>query len=279
MGSLLSCDCERPATVGAAPASYSTTVPLADGDSGTAQTIALIRRAVSAGVTSPEVRETAARILSSAGVPAYDDLAEVRAVYQWVLENIRFTRDPVNFEMVSDAAWTLRHRIGDCDDINAVLLPALLMAIGNPVRLVTVANIPHDPESFAHVYAEVEVNGEWIPLDAARPGAVFGVAPARVYRKRIWNLLDDGYQDVKLSGAYLGEFEWGLVSDWISSAGNIITPIFQPDPVYTPPPINFQPQPYPAPPPSGGFGAGGIDTSTILIFGALGLGAVLLLKK
>jgi len=259
-------------------------MPLAAGDAGTAQTVGLIRLAVDRAVANPEVRETAARILQS--IPAYDDLAEARAVYEWVLENIRYTRDPVNREMVSDAAWTLRHRIGDCDDINAVLLPALLMTIGFPVRIVTIANDSMDPDSFAHVYAEVQVHGEWIPLDAAREGARFAIPPARAYRKRIWSLTENSYQDapgVGLAGQMIGqEVEadhwYSNLSDWINAAGNVITPIFQPMPTYGPPaPGSTYPTgtTYPAPAPAGS----GIDTGTLLLIGAVGLGAVLLLKK
>jgi hypothetical protein len=173
--------------------------PLLDGDRGTAQTIDLIRRAWRDSQVDPYVRATAGRILQ--GVPPHDDLAECRAIFRWVLRNIRFTKDPVDFETVSGAKWTLAHRMGDCDDINAVLLPALLSITGHPVRLVTIANHPAAPDVFSHIYAEVLINGRWIPVDAARTNPRFGSAPVRYSRKRIWSLTDARYEDVSgLSG-------------------------------------------------------------------------------
>ena len=81
MGQMLaSCDrTDRPGRTQTSPAvTLSTrTVPLREGDAGTAQTIRLVRRAVLTALVSPEVRETAARILQT--VPAFDDRAEVEA--------------------------------------------------------------------------------------------------------------------------------------------------------------------------------------------------------
>ena len=174
--------------------------PLLEGDEGTAQTIEVIRRAWRESQSDPYVRATALRILN--GVPPHNDFAESKALFDWVLRNIRFTKDPVDFETVSSARWTLTHRAGDCDDINAVLLPSLLSITGHPVRLVTVSNIPAAPDRFSHIYCEVRIGPRWIPVDAARSNARFGVGPSRVFRKRIWSLTDRLYQDMQggLSG-------------------------------------------------------------------------------
>src|SRR6266403_368761 len=83
------------------------------------------------------------------------------------------------------------------DDINAILLPAMLKTAGHRVRLVTIASHPAAPEQFSHVYCEANVEGRWIPLDAARSGTRFGSAPSRAFRKRVWSLDADSYQDLR----------------------------------------------------------------------------------
>ncbi len=243
--------------------------PLREGDAGTEQTVELIRRAVRESQSDPMVRAAAGTILR--GVAANDDLAEARILYEWVRHNIRFTKDPVDFETISSARWTLTHGFGDCDDINAVLLPALLMITGHPVRLVTISNQPKAPEAFTHVYAEVEIKGRWIPIDAARRNARFGVGPSRHFRKRIWSLSSRRYQDVSgLSGAQvLGqESPWYMrIIDPVTQATSQIISAVQ-GVAYTPPPqIPPPPQVTAAPQPGGGY-AVGVSDNVLLIGGA-----------
>lgn len=217
--------------------------PLLDGDAGTAQTIRRIRGLVDDGIKDPFVNKTAGTILRAARVRPYDELGELRAIFEWVLRNIRFTKDPDGKETLRPTATILQWGFGDCDDINATLLPALLGTIGFPrenMRLVTIASHPGAPRSFSHVYLEVLYGGQWIPLDAARKNTRFGVEPARQYRKRVWSLVDDTFQDLKglgdcgcsctprlgsqmrLGRTYrasgLGDFDWSALS-------NAITPI------------------------------------------------------
>ena len=261
-------------------AGWSQSTALLAGDAGTSQTIALIRQAVWQGLQDARVRAQLAEILR--GVPAYDSLAEAQAIYAWVLRNIRFTNDPVAHETVSTPSWTLAHGIGDCDDINAVLIPTLAMSAGIPVRLVTVSNDPSDPSRFSHIYAEAEIAGRWIPLDAARPGAAFGTTVSQYRRKRVWSLVDRKYQDLAgLNGVYatragMGAFNWNVFSDVFqkgaASVGDVLSKIRMPGPI----PPGTRPGGWP-----GGYGApgdSGISSSTLLLLG-LGIGALALMKK
>lgn len=175
----------------------STSVPLLEGDRGTEQTVALIRELVDEALKSPAVNRRAVDYLR--GVPAYDPMAEVTAIYQGVLRDFRFTNDPIGKETLRPAEAILELGAGDCDDINGVLLPALLGSVGYPTRLVTISSNPIAPDDFTHIYAEVLVNGDWIPVDAARPGTAFGFAPPTFFRKRVWSITADEYED--LSGA------------------------------------------------------------------------------
>ena len=138
------------------------------------------------------------------GVLPYNDIGEASAVYEYVKRNIRYTKDPVTKETLYPPLELLKLRAGDCDDI-AMLMGAIMIALGYPARLVTIAASADNPEEFSHVYLEAEVppgSGQWIPMDAARPGAQFGLEPPIYYRKRAWSLTDNSYQD--LSGCECG---------------------------------------------------------------------------
>jgi len=149
-----------------------------------------MRRQIDLGVTDPQLRALVIRILSESGAPQHDPLREAAAIYAWVHAHLRFVDDPIDSygdpkETISPAIDVLKFGGGDCDDFT-VLISTLLQISGKLTHIVTVASDPRDPSQFTHVYPEVNIDGEWIPVDAARPGAQFGVAPLRVYRRKVW---------------------------------------------------------------------------------------------
>jgi hypothetical protein len=164
--------------------------PLMGGDPGVAQTIDQMRSLVNEALTDPSILRQAKDIVRS--VPAFDDYSEAQALYNWVRANIRFTKDPVDKETLYPPSEMLQIRSGDCDDIS-MLLATLLMAIGYPARLMTVAA---NGDEFSHVYVEGQVNGQWIPMDPARSDSQFGVAPPSYTRARWWSLTDSSQGDV-----------------------------------------------------------------------------------
>jgi hypothetical protein len=169
--------------------------PLLGGDAGVAQTIQQMRGLVDAALRDPSTIRLATDIVR--GVPAFDDYSEAKALYEWVRGNIRFTKDPVGKEKLYPPADLLEIRAGDCDDIS-MLLGTLLMAVGYPARLMTVAAAGSD-DQFSHVYVEGNVNGQWVAMDPARSDSQFGVAPPQFTRARWWSLSDNSQGD--LSGA------------------------------------------------------------------------------
>jgi hypothetical protein len=174
--------------------------PLLSGEGGTKQTIQVMRRLVDQAVSDPTFVRQAIEIVR--GVLPYNDIAEAQAVYTWVQRNIRYTKDPVTKEKLYSPQDLLKIRAGDCDDIS-MLMGALMIALGYPARLITISANPQNPEEFVHVYLEAEVppgSSQWIPMDAARADAQFGIAPPFYYRKRAWSLTDDSYQDLSGCG-------------------------------------------------------------------------------
>ena len=178
------------------PTAFAYAMPLLSGDAGVEQTINEMRSLVDEALRDSSIIRLATDIVRR--VPAFDDYAEANALYEWVRGNIRFTKDPVNKEKLYPPAELLKVRAGDCDDIS-MLLGTLLMAVGYPARLMTVAASPGSPQQFSHVYVEGEVpagSGQWIPMDPARYDSKFGVAPPMYYRSRWWSLTDGSYGDL-----------------------------------------------------------------------------------
>jgi hypothetical protein len=172
-------------------------VPLADGNAGTDQTVRLMRRLVQEALRDASFVRFAVDLVRN--VPQYDDFGEVYALFSWVQQHIRYTKDPVTVEKLYPPMELLKIQAGDCDDIS-MLLGALAIALGYPARLVTVAANRNYPDEFSHVYTEVEAppgSGKWIAVDAARPNSAFGLEPAVYFRKRVWSLTDNSSQDVQ----------------------------------------------------------------------------------
>lgn len=139
-----------------APAS----VPTVPGGAGVFVTARLIRDAINKGKRRGEIIQAATALIYT--TPERDEAHEVRAVFEWVRDSIRYVRDPHGLESLSAAHVTLRRMSGDCDD-QVALLGALLESIGYPVRLVIAAY--QAPNAWEHVYAQAFVNGAWIDLD------------------------------------------------------------------------------------------------------------------
>lgn len=145
------------------------------GRAGTRVTLQLMRQLAERGGSDPVVIDAAARIVRSAGIAGHDALGEIRALFEFCRDRVRYTRDPVGVEMLQSPARILRTRAGDCDD-KSTLLVALLRAIGHPARLAfrAIAANPLFPGAFSHVYVIARHRGREIPLDPTPPRATVG---------------------------------------------------------------------------------------------------------
>src|SRR4029079_2849834 len=131
------------------------------------------------------VRQKAIEVFRAYRVKPKNRMGEVCALFDFVKRNIRYTRDIFRVELLHSARRMLELRAGDCDDMT-ILLGAMLMATGHPVRLALVGFRKHKPHCDSHIYLEANLGGNWIALDATmeRP---LGWAPRAIW-KRLCNI-------------------------------------------------------------------------------------------
>jgi transglutaminase-like putative cysteine protease len=135
------------------------------GSRGTLVTARIIARLIRDGAKDFYVRQKAIEIFRKYNVRPKDRVGEVRALFDWVRRNIRYTRDVFRTELLHSARRMLELRAGDCDDMS-ILLGAMLVSTGHPVRLILTGFRPNKPHGYSHIYPEVNIKGKWIPIDA-----------------------------------------------------------------------------------------------------------------
>ena len=145
---------------------------LSPGVAGTRQTLALMRDLARSGAADPVVRDRALLILRSSSVADHDYAGELKALFEFVRDRVRFTRDPVDVETLQIPRRTLEVLAGDCDD-KATLLVALLRAVGNPAELRYRAIGTSRPQ-FSHVYVVARLGGTLIAMDPTRRSTPIG---------------------------------------------------------------------------------------------------------
>jgi hypothetical protein len=150
---------------------------------GTLKTVEHIIDLIKQGAKNFHVRQTAIDILLQRGVKPKDYLGEIKTLFEWVQQNVRYTKDTFRVEVLHSAKRMLELRAGDCDDM-AILLGAMLESIGHPVRLALTGPDPLRQDLFSHIYLEVFHKGRWIPLDATMPYPM-GWAPRTLVKKII----------------------------------------------------------------------------------------------
>jgi hypothetical protein len=150
---------------------------------GTQKTVEHVQALIRAGAKDFYVRQKSIDILLEKQIKPKDYLGEIKALFEWVQQHIRYTKDTFQVEVLHSARRMLELRAGDCDDMT-ILLGAMLEAIGHPVRLVIIGSDPLRQDLFTHIYLEVFHKGRWIPLDATMPHPM-GWGPRAWVRKVI----------------------------------------------------------------------------------------------
>lgn len=151
------------------------------GTKGTLATARIIGRLVREGAKDFYVRQKAIEIFRAYGIKPKNRLGEVCALFDFVKRNIRYTRDIFRVELLHSARRMLELQAGDCDDMT-ILLGALLVSTGHPVRLILAGFKPNQPHVYSHIYPEVNVRGRWIAIDATMDKPV-GWAPPVIWKR------------------------------------------------------------------------------------------------
>lgn len=138
------------------------------GQRGTVQTLRLMAHYCRRDAASQQLRGIAHRIIGS--IAGHDFNGEIRALFNFVREQIIYRKDPMEVERVQDALRTLQFGSGDCDD-KVTLLVTLLAVCGHRARFCVSGAAPG---VWTHVDCEVITPQGWLPLDPtperAQPG-------------------------------------------------------------------------------------------------------------
>lgn len=135
---------------------------IAEGSRGIYQTLRIMNRLVRDGKRTMRVREKAMQLVQACGPGnARDYKCQVKALHQFVRDNIRYVMDITDTETIATPDKTLELGAGDCDD-KSVLLAALLESIGHPTAFIAIG---FEPGVFSHVYVESKIGTVWVPLE------------------------------------------------------------------------------------------------------------------
>lgn len=156
-------------------------VQVPKGPRGTIASARLIANLIREGARDFYVRQKAIEIFRAAGAQPKDRFGEVLSLFHWVRNNIRYTRDIFRVELLHTARRMLELRAGDCDDMT-ILLGAMLVATGHPVRIALTGFRPNKPHVYSHIYPEVNVKGKWIALDTTMDRPI-GWAPPALWKR------------------------------------------------------------------------------------------------
>jgi len=104
-------------------------------------------------------------------------LTTLQKIFTFVVDNVHYTLDPAEVELVKTPTRTLLDKTGDCDDFST-LIAALVRACEIPVQFAVVRTPGHS--FFNHVFPEASTDdgATWIALDGTLDNPAVGkVAP------------------------------------------------------------------------------------------------------
>jgi transglutaminase-like putative cysteine protease len=160
----------RPMTIGSLP----------NGSAGTLLTLKKMAKLARDGAKDPGIIQVASQLVRD--LDQYDRVGEVSAIHAFVRDSIRYTNDPIDFELLRTPRAVLEMGVGDCDD-KSILLSSLLRCIGRPSRYVAIA-MEGTGGAFSHVYVETPMGKRWIALETIKPVGI-GWCPDNVTRRMV----------------------------------------------------------------------------------------------
>lgn len=130
----------------------------------------------------PSIRRKALQLIKN--LPEGNQLAEIKKLFYFVRNKIRFVKDIYGIETLQYPMNTILMKGGDCD-CKITLLGSLLTTIGNKIRFV-IYKIK-SPDDFDHINLQVFYNkgNKWLTLDPTRRSKPFGWTPKRFFDRKI----------------------------------------------------------------------------------------------
>lgn len=150
------------------------TSSVAPGAAGARQSLKVMRQIVLVHRMNPLVVSYARQIVNNAGIRMKDYPAQAHAIYDWITQNIAFTRDPVGVDLYMTPEVTLHNGAGDCDDL-AILFASFMESLGHPSGFLAIREPGSD--TFNHVLAITRIGDRWICADCSNPDQGLGWCP------------------------------------------------------------------------------------------------------
>ena len=260
-------------------------------------------------------RATAHPIVISAVQAALVDVSDwgnhnavIRAVWDWVRDNVRFVQDDdvlraelgmadeLELLIEPPVLLSMRAPAGDCDDFT-MLTGSMLLSAGLPaVEVVTICADGADPQRWSHVYLQVFADHNVIVVDCSH-GEYPGWEAPRYYARRAWGQITarpaahDRHIELGARMHGLGEFDWGnFAQSLVEPSFKLATQITQRPGQYVQGGVVASNVPGAMPSPWGGGSAistpigsaqlgAGIDTGTLVLLGGGALLLVLLMSR
>lgn len=145
-------------------------------------TVELIHNIIEEEKTKPAIRGLALKLIRN--LPENNQLAEIRKLFYFVRDNIRFVKDVEGIETLQYPENTIKWKGGDCD-CKMILLGSLLASIGHKVRF-AIYKI-NNPHKYDHINIQVYLKrkGKWLTLDPTRKSRPLGWSPKKFFDRRV----------------------------------------------------------------------------------------------
>lgn len=184
---------------------------ISQGDLGIDETVEQMKQVILASLGDQTVRVTAEQLIG--GVGANNRRDEATAIYLYVRDKVRYTKDPKDLEYIQTPHHLITRiqqqgqAFGDCDD-KTVLGLALLKNIGFDVAIRVASYSP--VKTFTHVYGLVKIDQTWVPFDATPQWRQLGWEHPGVTRLKDYYVSAYGYDMDEVMGL-TDEFSMGSV--------------------------------------------------------------------
>lgn len=138
-------------------------------------------------------------ILNHRGIESYDKAGEIRAIGEWVRDNITYRNHITGRDCFQSAKRTMALGSGDCDQVT-VLTNSMLASIGIPVAMRIVSMDINKP--YHHIYALAGLrksdalsggpnDNKWIPIDTTNKREPIGWEPRYAKKRDFLVIWDD----------------------------------------------------------------------------------------